>query len=360
MLNPVKKGTKKMTPTPDELWKKIIEDLFEDFMAFFMPELYRDIDFTKGYNFLDKELTTLFPDAEETKRFPDMLVKVFLKNGSEQWILIHIEVQGYDDECFSERMFIYFYRIFDLYRKKITALAIFIDSKKNFKPSEYKYSFYSTSLNYKYKTYKVLEQDEKTLENSDNSFAMAVLAALYVIKSGKSLKKKYNFKVKLLRLLISKNYSREKIELLFLFIDGIVRLNEDFEIKFEQEIINQIGGKEKMGLSPMDGSLTRMRIERAEKLSFEIGEKRGVEIGEKRGVEIGEKRGVEIGKKQGMIIGKKQGLINAIEKSLSIKFGVDSMSLLNKIKEINKLEELERIFERTIRAVNIDELRDLK
>ena len=81
-------------PTPDELWKKIIEDLFEDLKTYFMPDLYNDIDFTRGYDFLDNELSTPFPDAEETKRFPDWLVKVFLKNGEEQWALVHYRSTG--------------------------------------------------------------------------------------------------------------------------------------------------------------------------------------------------------------------------------------------------------------------------
>ena len=78
---------------PDELWKKVIEDLFEDFLAFFMADLYKCVDLSKGYVFLDKEFAALFKDSKEKKRLPDRLVKVYLKDGSEQWILIHIEVR---------------------------------------------------------------------------------------------------------------------------------------------------------------------------------------------------------------------------------------------------------------------------
>jgi hypothetical protein len=41
---------------PDLLWKEIIEDLFEDFLNFFMPKLYQQVDFSQGYEFLDNEL----------------------------------------------------------------------------------------------------------------------------------------------------------------------------------------------------------------------------------------------------------------------------------------------------------------
>ena len=33
----------------------------------------------------------------------DKLVKAYLKDGSEQWILVHIEVQGDEDKDFSQR-----------------------------------------------------------------------------------------------------------------------------------------------------------------------------------------------------------------------------------------------------------------
>ena len=40
---------KKITPkvTTDELWKGIIEALFEDFLAFFFPDFVDEVDFTK-------------------------------------------------------------------------------------------------------------------------------------------------------------------------------------------------------------------------------------------------------------------------------------------------------------------------
>jgi hypothetical protein len=83
-----------------------------------MPDLYPEINFDKGYEFLDKELNKILPKSRTKNRRADKLIKVFLKNGKEQWILIHTEVQGYYDEEFSERMFTSFYRIYDEYKKK--------------------------------------------------------------------------------------------------------------------------------------------------------------------------------------------------------------------------------------------------
>ena len=40
----------------DSAWKNVIENLFEDFLLFFYPTIHQNIDFSRGYEFLDKEL----------------------------------------------------------------------------------------------------------------------------------------------------------------------------------------------------------------------------------------------------------------------------------------------------------------
>jgi hypothetical protein len=67
---------------------------------------------------LDNELEKIIKKMKRGRKYTDRLAKVWLKNGEEQWILIHIEIQGYNDEDFSERMFIMFYRIFDRFNKR--------------------------------------------------------------------------------------------------------------------------------------------------------------------------------------------------------------------------------------------------
>src|SRR5215207_2708044 len=97
----------------DNPWKTVIEEYFEDFMAFFFPAAYVDIDWSHGYKFLDKELQQVVRDAEIGKRHADKLVEVRRKSGEQQWVLAHIEVQGQHEKVFAQRMYSYNYRIFD-------------------------------------------------------------------------------------------------------------------------------------------------------------------------------------------------------------------------------------------------------
>jgi len=66
-----------------------------------------------------------------------MLVKVWLLDGSEEWILLHIEVQHRPDPEFAARLFHYHYRIFDVYAKRVVTLAILADTDPQWRPTRY-------------------------------------------------------------------------------------------------------------------------------------------------------------------------------------------------------------------------------
>ena len=96
-----------------------------------MPEVYEDVDFSQNFTFLDKELrdTVQVSLSEEhnAAKFVDTLVQLPLKSGKNQWVLLHIEVQGKGGEDISFRMILYCCLIFAHYRRMPVALAILTD-----------------------------------------------------------------------------------------------------------------------------------------------------------------------------------------------------------------------------------------
>ncbi len=235
---------------PDALWKAIVTEMLPDFIGFFIPELYEVIDFNRGFEFLEQELEKIIKKTKKNRKYTDKLVKVYLKDGKEQWILIHIELQGYHDEYFGERMFTMFYRIFDKFQRKTVALAIFTDGEEGYKPDRYDYDYFQTKLYYEYFSYKILEQNEEKLLKSENPFAMAVLAGLYTLntegKSGSKAETRFEFKKKLAKLLKEKGYTEKKFLDLMSFIDGIMFLPDELEIEYEKEVKENIGGGQDM------------------------------------------------------------------------------------------------------------------
>ena len=70
----------------DSPWKAAVEHYFPEFMAFYFPEAYAQINWSKEHVFLDQELRAVVQDAELGKRFVDKLVRVTVLNGDQQWI----------------------------------------------------------------------------------------------------------------------------------------------------------------------------------------------------------------------------------------------------------------------------------
>ncbi len=80
----------KFTTEVDGPWKYVLSLFFQPFMELCLPELAKQIDWSKKYETLDKELQKIVPSTKTGKRSADMLFKVCLINGKEKWILLHL------------------------------------------------------------------------------------------------------------------------------------------------------------------------------------------------------------------------------------------------------------------------------
>ncbi|GAB3059284.1 RpnC/YadD family protein [Virgibacillus ainsalahensis] len=219
------------TTSPDEdgLWKKLIADFFEEFMLFFAPELYEEIDHSRSPDFLQQELYKEVIQEKKGRNNADQIVKVFLKNGEERWILIHIEVQGKVNEAFSKRMFRYFYRLYDKFDKEIYAIALLTDIGNTKHTNQFHYSFHGTEVDYTYNAYQFRENDLEKLKRSSNPFAAAVIAGIYASKTRKDADKRYFFKRELMTQLLRnmdthQGYNHTQISPLIYFIDYLLQI----------------------------------------------------------------------------------------------------------------------------------------
>ncbi len=261
----------------DTLWKAILEDLFDDFLVFFFKEEAKLFDLGRGFEFLDKKLEQLFPTEGDIAhpKFVDKLVKVFTKDGREEWVLVHVEVQGYNDADFAKRMFTYFYRIYDRYNKPVTCIAIFTDGNKSFRPAEFNYNFLGTKNSFSFNTYKIIDQDEDELRKSDNPFAIVILTALLALQKGKVVEEELlTLKNNLLKALFKKDILKNKILSLMTFLRLYVRFeNAELTAKFDYEIDLVTNKHKTMGI-------VEFVLERAKNEGVEIGLEQGIEIGE--------------------------------------------------------------------------------
>lgn len=224
----------------DSPWKEIIEAYFPRFLKFFFPLAYREIDWTKPYEFLDKELQQLDPDAEIGRRFVDKVVKVWLLDGQEAWVLVHVEVQGQYDSNFPVRMYIYNYRLFDRHKKRVISLAVLADEQENWRPSSYNYELGGCRVSLEFPIAKLLdyEQEWESLEANNNPFAIVVMAHLKAKTTHRNPENRLEWKLTLVKMLFERGYSRQDVRQLFRFIDWIMVLPKELASSFKTEIRN--------------------------------------------------------------------------------------------------------------------------
>ena len=279
----------------DSLWKGILEDLFDDFLRFYFPDYVETFNFNRKFVFLDKELEQLFPQSQDdfNPKYVDKLVKVYTKEGRDEWILIHIEVQGSRDKTFAKRMYAYHYRIYDKYDKPISALAILTDSNKKFSPNSLGYDFMGTSFQFKYNIYKVLTANLEELKASDNPFAIVVRVVETALKKGTiSEEKLFDLKVELVKELLKKNFPKKKIRNLLQFLKLYIRFeNKEFINKFDKEVEKITNKPKTMGIEEF--VLDRER-RMARKEGLQEGRQEGQLLGRQEGIEQGIEKGKEI------------------------------------------------------------------
>lgn len=262
----------------DTPWKKILDLYFEQFVAYCWPARHAEIDWSKGYKSLDKELSKIARNAPVTNRVIDKLMEVHLKkSGNKAGILIHLEVQGQYVLTFEERMFIYRYRLRDLYNLPIASIAILIDSDPNWRPSGYKEELWGSSMEMKFPIIKLLDYRNRIeeLEASSNPFAAVILAQLAVM--GKEApEEKLISKVNLIKWLYSKNWKRDDIITLLTFLDWVFALPEPLELQCK-EVVETL--EEERHVEYVT-SWERMGIEKGMQQGIPLGIQQGIQQGE--------------------------------------------------------------------------------
>ena len=158
------------------------------------------------------------------------------------------------------------------------------------------------------------------LESSDNPFALATLAHLETQKTRQNETRRFESKLRFIRSLYAKGWSKERVIELFHFIDWIMRLPDYLESELWGEIL---------------------KFEEERKMRYVSSVER-------------------IGYKRGWDEGKTEERLEAIELGLSLKFGDDAaMTLMPSIRNLQDPDRLIMIRD-AIRVVDsIDEIRQL-
>ena len=222
----------------DSPWKEIAEGFLPDLMQLLYPRIHAEIDWSRGYESLDKELAQVVRDADLGRRLADKLFRVYRRDGSPEIVHLHVEVQGQREAGFPERFFVYYYRIFDYRGGPVVSLAILADADPEWRPGEYRAELWDCRLRFEYPVAKLWDYNGRweELEASSNPFAIVVMAHLKTKATRHAPGERLRWKLWLIRRLYEKGWPRQKILDLFWFVDWVMRLPEPLDRRFKEEI----------------------------------------------------------------------------------------------------------------------------
>jgi hypothetical protein len=274
----------------DGLWKDLIKRFLYELLKRAMPELYADVDTSKEPRFLDKEfqdiLNTADPEIHTSPHFADYILEVPLKNGSVEWIILHIEAQAKGGDIV-ERMNHYRCLIYAHYRREPVALVIITDRRPKDEAVFYSHSRYGTAIDYRYNRLVLADLNDKELQSSDNPIDLALYAAKCALRSKKDEFQKYKYLRTLTGLLGDHGYSMDDKRDLLLFLERLINL-KDKELRTQYREYQEQLDKE--------GKIVYISV--AEEYYTQEGMKKGIEKGIEKGVVEGMKKGVEKGKEE--------------------------------------------------------------
>lgn len=217
-------------------WEMLISEMFSEFMLFYAPDIYDEIDFSIPPQFLQQEqLQEVLKESPKRNIFTHIVIARLL-NGTEKWILVHFNFTK-NNESLQISMFRHFYRIFERFNQKVYPIVL-IYQKETDRMDYYDYHYYGTSIIYKYNVFSVLNQDVWKLEKSFNPFAVINLAIIYSNFAKDQLLLKFFFKKNLmlhvLKWLASLNQTSKTA--IFQYIDIVFQLPDYLQHRLKEEI----------------------------------------------------------------------------------------------------------------------------
>ncbi|QEC53848.1 hypothetical protein EDD80_10816 [Anseongella ginsenosidimutans] len=223
--------------------KGIIEDVFDDFLQYSFCGADKLFDLKRGFDFLDDELELLFP-LEDSWKEPvshiDKLVRGYTAEGEDVYFLVHYYAGDNPRPELSERVFNYFFKVWDFYGEMPTSVLFTGGKNNDIYPCGFAQKYLGSKMDFEFNSYNVLAQSRHKLKKSNNSFAKVLLIVKTALESPENIEDEQllRLKLNLTRHLLSKQIPERKMAALITFLRYYQRFhNTDMNGAFEAAIM---------------------------------------------------------------------------------------------------------------------------
>jgi hypothetical protein len=168
----------------DNLFKTVLHRYFWEALQILVPELYETADTSVDPVFLEQELQKITLDLGEGTNRTDVLVRIKLKNGCNELILTHIEVQRAGGGDLTVRMYRYKQMIYLQHGEEPVGVAVITAPRPRGEKRSYSWERFGVKVAYEYLNVLVIGLDDAVLLAEESRIGLILYAAKCVWKAG--------------------------------------------------------------------------------------------------------------------------------------------------------------------------------
>jgi len=231
-----KRKKRKQDSDYDGAWKETLRRYLRDLLRRYFPPIHAAIDWSVEPKWCDKELSQVVGKAKRRNQPVDVLVRGRLLSGSEQWILLHAEIQSSPEAGFERRVARYHSGLFWTYDQRVVTLVVLADLREDWRPGEDLFQVADFESRLRFPTCKLIDRLETDWRDDHALPVQVARAQIEALRTAGDPEGRYRAKWRLVRRLYDLGYNAEELREIFRLIDWMMHLTEPLSQRFEQEL----------------------------------------------------------------------------------------------------------------------------
>lgn len=280
------------------------------FLKLCFPAVFAAIDWSRPIVFLDKELQKIVRDAALGGLRADLLIKLFLKDGTEEYFFLHVEFQSRKEAGFGLRIYRYNNGFFEALGRAVVSLVLLGDNDPNWRPCSYERGLLGCETQFRFPVRKLLDlavEHEKLLATGEPS-AVVIVANWAAQQTRDNMDVRLEWKWNLTRRFLEAGYTKKDVLELYRVVDWLLRLPEPLEREFDQKVETH----ERKTRMPYITSIERFGME----------------------------KGLQKGLSEGLAKGRVEALRENVGDILEARFGMAPAKIRNKVSAATSPDQL--------------------
>ena len=222
----------------DNLYKTLLHRYFWEVLKISLPTLYEAADKTEAPEFLEQELQKVTLDLEGGANRTDSLVRIKLKDGTNELILCHFEIQGEGGGDMPVRMHRYRQMIYLKYGEEPVGIAVLTAPRPHGEKSSYSWERFGVRVAYDYINVDIMKLEDDVLLARDSRIGLVFYAAKCANLSGDDEGEKFRYLRLLSNLWAERGWDKDDKRVILLAIDYLMSLKNETYVK---ELLTHIG-----------------------------------------------------------------------------------------------------------------------